>query len=129
MVTVAALAIVFLMIFMVLIAQRQLLPGIVIVFSFILFVLWLAGLIETSIQFLGSGGGVNGNCNTYVLGESFSGISINTLAWLETKSLCRLSDLQSSSQSSETLADVFLQAKAGKQPSRFKLLQLCSFYG
>ena len=88
MVTVSALAIIFLIIFMILIMQRQLLPGIVIVFSFILFVLWLAGLIETAIEFLGPNGGVNGNCNLYVLGQSFSGVSIDTLAYLEQKSIC-----------------------------------------
>ncbi|MCJ1402880.1 hypothetical protein MMC11_006101 [Xylographa trunciseda] len=89
MITVSALAIIFLIVFMVLIMQRQLLPGIVIVFSFILFVLWLAGLIETAIEFLGPGGGVNGNCNLYVLGQSFSGVSIDTLAYLEQKSICQ----------------------------------------
>ena len=89
MVTVSALAIIFLIIFMILIMQRQLLPGIVMVFSFILFVLWLAGLIETAIEFLGPNGGVNGNCNLYVLGQSYSGVSIDTLAYLEQKSICK----------------------------------------
>ena len=87
MVTVAGLAIIFLVIFMILIMQRQLLPGIVIVFSGILFVLWLAGLIETAIQFLGPSN-VNGNCNLYILGQPFTGVSLDTFAYLEQKSIC-----------------------------------------
>ncbi|MCJ1410045.1 hypothetical protein MMC19_004130 [Ptychographa xylographoides] len=88
MVTVAGLAIIFLVIFMILIMQRQLLPGIVIVFSGILFVLWLAGLIETAIQFLGPSN-VNGNCNLYILGQPFTGVSLDTFAYLEQKSICQ----------------------------------------
>lgn len=68
-----------------LIANRQLLPGIVILGSFILFVLWLVGLIVISIELWGPAGSVNGNCN---LVQSSSGQSIETLAWLEQHSIC-----------------------------------------
>ena len=74
-----------------LISQRQLLPGIVVVGTFIFFVLTLAGLIETSIQMFGTSGGVNGNCNLYVLSMPFTGVSIDTLAYLEQKNICKFS--------------------------------------
>jgi len=71
-----------------LISQRQLLPGIVIMGSFILFILWMVGLIVISIQLWGPSG-VNGNCNIYVNGRSFTGPNVNTLAYLEQHSICQ----------------------------------------
>lgn len=68
-----------------LIAQNMLLPGIIVLGSFILFVLFLTGLIETSIQLYGPKGSVNGYCNLY---RARSGVSEDTLAWLETNGLC-----------------------------------------
>lgn len=58
--------------------------------SFILFVLWLVGLIVISLQLWGPSGSVNGNCNLYVTGDSVTGTSnaLATLAWLEQKSIC-----------------------------------------
>ena len=85
----SSLAILFLILILVLISQRMLLPGIIILGSFILFVLWLTGLIETSIQLFGPTGSVNGNCQLYVTGEPFTGESINTLAWLEQNNICK----------------------------------------
>ncbi|MCJ1365937.1 hypothetical protein MMC16_005062 [Acarospora aff. strigata] len=87
-VTVSALAIIFFILILILISQRQLLPGIVIIGSFILFVLWLTALIETSIQLFGPSGSVNGNCQVYVQGQQFKGQSLNTLAWLEQNTIC-----------------------------------------
>ena len=68
----------------------MLLPGIVIIGSFILFVLWLAGLVETAIMDFGQGGNVNGNCGTYITGMPFTGVSLDTLAWLEQQNICEL---------------------------------------
>lgn len=56
--------------------------------SFILFVLWMVGLIVTSIELWGPTGSVNGNCNLYVEGASVHGPSQATLAWLEQHSIC-----------------------------------------
>jgi hypothetical protein len=70
-----------------LISQRQLLPGIVIMGSFILFILWLVGLIVLSIELWGPSG-VNSNCQLYVNAEASHGQSIDTLAWLEQHSIC-----------------------------------------
>src|ERR1035441_10550301 len=82
-ITTATLTILFIFIMLYLISQRQLLPGIVIMGSFILFVLWMVGLIVVSIELWGPTGSVNGNCNLYVNGQESSGVSVNTLAWLE----------------------------------------------
>jgi len=72
-----------------LISQRSLLPGIVILGGFILFVLWLVGLIVTSIEFWGPTGNVNTECNIWVVGQNTNGVSIATLAWLEQHSICK----------------------------------------
>lgn len=83
-----SLCLLFLLIILVLIQQRQLLPGIVVLGSFILFVLFLTGLIETSIQLYGPTGSVNSYCNLY---RPSSGVANGqaTLAWLETQGICQ----------------------------------------
>jgi len=71
----------------VLIAQRRLLPGFMILWSFILLVLYLTGLIETAIQLFGPGN-VSNNCQTYVSDNAATGVSLNTLAWLQQNNIC-----------------------------------------
>lgn len=56
--------------------------------SFILFVLWTVGLIVISVQLWGPSGSVNSTCQLYVNGQSSTGPSIETLAWLEQHSIC-----------------------------------------
>ena len=73
-----------------LISQRQLLPGIVIMGSFILLVLWTVGLIVISIELWGPRGSVNSNCQLYVNGRPSTGASTQTLAWLMQRSICKL---------------------------------------
>lgn len=85
MIAVGSLSLLFLLVLMILINQRQLLPGIVVLGTFILFVLWLTGLIETSIELYGPKGSVNYYCNRY---RKSSGPSQATLAYLETVGLC-----------------------------------------
>lgn len=85
MIAVGALTILFLAAILALINQRQLLPGIVVLGTFILFVLWLTGLIETSIQLYGPKGSVNFYCQHYT---KSSGPSQATLAYLEMVGLC-----------------------------------------
>lgn len=85
MISVGSLTLLFLLIILGLISRRQLLPGVVVLGSFILFVLWLTGLVETSIQLYGPRGSVNSYCNAY---RRSSGPSAATLAWLETQGLC-----------------------------------------
>jgi hypothetical protein len=57
--------------------------------AFILFVLFLTGLIETAIQLFGAGN-VSNNCQRYVNNNPISGVSASTLAWLEQNSICEL---------------------------------------
>ncbi len=84
-----SLGIIFILIILGLIAQRQLLPGIVMLGSFILFVLFLTGLIETSIQLYGPTGSVNSYCNIYTPSKGYtSGQGEATLAYLETQGIC-----------------------------------------
>ncbi|KAF3387048.1 Arginase [Penicillium rolfsii] len=88
MVVVSALGVTFFFLIQVLIAQGKLLPGILIVGSFILFVLWLTGLIETALQLYGVSGNVNDNCQIWVVENESRGNSINTLAWLTQNTIC-----------------------------------------
>ncbi len=85
MIAISSLTLLFLFGLLGLINQRQLLPGIVVLGTFVLFVLWLTGLIETSIQLYGPKGSVNSYCSAY---KPSSGPSQATLAWLETNGLC-----------------------------------------
>lgn len=85
----SALALVFIVLMLYLIANRQLLPGIVILGSFILFVLWVVGLIVISIELWGPSGSINNNCQLYVNAQESKGQSINTLAWMEQHSICQ----------------------------------------
>jgi hypothetical protein len=79
------MCIAFLVLILFLIAQGRLLPGVVIVGSFILFVVWLTGLIEIAIQLFGP---INTNCNEYVLNQNPGGASIAVLAFLEQRNIC-----------------------------------------
>jgi len=88
-ITVGALTIVFIILMLILIIQRRLLPGILIIGAFILLVLYITGLIETAIQLFGPEGDINSKCQTYVKNQSYNGLNINTLAWLEQNSICQ----------------------------------------
>jgi hypothetical protein len=66
----------------------MLIPGIILLGSFILFVLWLTALIETALQLYSSQGNVNANCATYVTDQQFTGVSVETLAWLTQNNIC-----------------------------------------
>lgn len=74
---------------LILIAQRRLLPGVVMLFSFILLVLFIAGIIGTALN-LFAGPNISNQCNTYVnnLSSQTYGSSIETLAWLQQNNIC-----------------------------------------
>ncbi|KAK4988641.1 hypothetical protein LTR66_007151 [Elasticomyces elasticus] len=74
---------------LVLISQRRLLPSVVLLWSFILLVLFITGLIETAIQLFGPQGNVNGNCQNYITNQPVTGVSVSTLAWLQQNSICQ----------------------------------------
>ena len=86
----SSLMILFILAMLWLISQRQLLPGIVIMGTFILFILWVVGLIVVSVELWGPSG-VNSNCQLYVSVQESRGQSVDTLAWLEQHSICELS--------------------------------------
>jgi hypothetical protein len=88
-VTVGALALIFLLVEIVYIAQRKLLPTVMMLLSFILFVLFIAGIIGTAIQ-LFTGPNINNQCNTFVFNDDVSGPSANTLAFLQQRNICKL---------------------------------------
>jgi hypothetical protein len=87
-VTVGALALIFLLVEIVYIAQRKLLPNVMMLLSFILFVLFIAGIIGTAIQ-LFTGPNINNQCNTFVFNDDVSGPSANTLAFLQQRNICK----------------------------------------
>lgn len=85
-----ALGVVFCIVILVLAAQRFLLPGIIIIGSFLLFTLWLTGLIETGLQLYGPQANVNSNCQNYVSDLPYEGNTIEALAWLTQNNICKL---------------------------------------
>ena len=85
-----ALGVVFCLIILILAAQRFLLPGIIIIGSFLLFTLWLTGLIETGLQLYGPQANVNSNCQNYVSNLPYEGNTIEALAWLTQNNICKL---------------------------------------
>ncbi|KAF2150873.1 hypothetical protein K461DRAFT_216389, partial [Myriangium duriaei CBS 260.36] len=88
-ITVGALTVIFLFIMDAMLMQKTLLPGIVMLGAFILFVLYLAGMIETALQLFGSPSNINSNCNTYVFNQASSGVSLSTFAFLEQRAICQ----------------------------------------
>ncbi|KAL1853586.1 hypothetical protein VTK73DRAFT_8928 [Phialemonium thermophilum] len=88
-ITVASLAILFVFLLLWLIFQRRLLPAIVMLGGFMIFVLWLVGLIIVSIQLWGPSGSVSSNCNLSVFSQHPKGQTLETLAWLEQRGICQ----------------------------------------
>ncbi|KAH9905576.1 hypothetical protein F4778DRAFT_778969 [Xylariomycetidae sp. FL2044] len=88
-ITVGALMIVFIGLLLWLIAQRRLLPSIVIIGAFMFFVLWMVGLIVVSLELWGPSGSVSTNCNLLVWSDGPVGNNQATLAWLEQKAICQ----------------------------------------
>ncbi|KAH7028845.1 uncharacterized protein B0I36DRAFT_126571 [Microdochium trichocladiopsis] len=91
-ITTGALTVVFIALLLYLIAQRRLLPSIVIIGAFALFVLWLTGLVVVSTELWGGvngSGSVAGNCDVLVFNAAPVGVSQETLAWLAQKSICQ----------------------------------------
>ncbi|KAI3539382.1 hypothetical protein CABS03_08620 [Colletotrichum abscissum] len=87
-ITVACLVILFIGLLLWLVFQRRLLPAIVMIGAFILFILWFVGLVVVSIQLWGPDGSVSSTCNLAVFNRSPTGQSLDTLAWLEQRSIC-----------------------------------------
>ncbi|PGH16225.1 hypothetical protein AJ80_05248 [Polytolypa hystricis UAMH7299] len=88
MIATSGLALLFFFLIIFLAFQRALIPEIIILGSFILFVLWLTGVIGTAIQMFTDKANVYSNCQNYVADNQFRGSSINTLAWLTQINIC-----------------------------------------
>jgi hypothetical protein len=86
--TVSCLDICFIIFLFWLIAQRRLLPAIVMIGGFIMFILWTTGLIVTSIELFGPSGSISSNCDMEVFSRSPTGESEEVLAWLMQRSIC-----------------------------------------
>ncbi|KND86815.1 hypothetical protein TOPH_08566 [Tolypocladium ophioglossoides CBS 100239] len=72
-----------------LIDNRRLLPAIVMIGAFMLFVMWLVGLVVVSLQLWGPNGSVQSNCNLQVFSQSPTGKTQETLAWLQQRNICQ----------------------------------------
>ncbi|KAG8409864.1 hypothetical protein J3458_018946 [Metarhizium acridum] len=72
-----------------LIATRRLLPAIVMIGAFMLFVLWLVGLVIVSVQLWGPSGSIQSTCNLQVFNRSPHGLTQETLAWMQQKNICQ----------------------------------------
>jgi hypothetical protein len=88
-ITVGSLLILFIFLMLTLIVQQRLLPGILILGSFILLVLFLTGMIETAIQLFGPNGDIASKCETFVFDNPSRDLSVTTLAWLMQNSICQ----------------------------------------
>lgn len=88
-ITVACLGIIFIGVIFWLIAERRLLPAIVMIGAFMLFVLWLVGLVVVSIELFGPSGSIQGLCNIEVFNRNPKGQTEETLAWLQQRNICK----------------------------------------
>lgn len=86
-ISIGALTLVWVLIIAGLVTQQQVFPPyIVIIGSFIGFVLWLTGLIQMAITLYGPNGNVDSYCNRY---RPRVGASEATLVWLHNNGLCQ----------------------------------------
>ena len=88
-IAVGSLTVIFVFIILILIWRRRLLPGIVMLCSFVLLVFYITGAVETAMQLFGPVGNINGNCQRFVNGHNPHTLSVNTLAWLQQRSICQ----------------------------------------
>ncbi|KAJ8121228.1 hypothetical protein ONZ43_g2272 [Nemania bipapillata] len=88
-ITVSGLTVGYIIFLLWLMAQRRLLPSLVIIGAFVLFVLWLVGLVVISIELWGPAGSVSINCDNLVWNNVRHGNNPTTLAWLEQRSICQ----------------------------------------
>lgn len=88
-ITVASLTILFIGGLFWLIATRRLLPAIVMIAAFILFVLWLTGLIVVAVELFGPSGSISTSCHVEVFSQNPKGQTQEVLAYLQQKNICK----------------------------------------
>ena len=93
-IAVGSLTVIFILIMLGLIFQRRLLPGVVMLGSFILLVLYITGAVETALQLFGPQNDINTSCRNSVANTQsyFKGANAAALAWLEQNNICNLWD-------------------------------------
>lgn len=87
-VTVGALTIALVVVIDILEIKRSLVPGVMIMLTFLFFVLYLTSTIETGVILFGPGNNVDKQCRNNINNNPITGQSIATLAWLELNSIC-----------------------------------------
>ncbi|KAG7115363.1 hypothetical protein HYQ46_011253 [Verticillium longisporum] len=88
-ITVAALLVVYVLLILWLVFNQRLLPAIVMIGAFMLFILWMVGLVVVAIELFGPSGSVQGNCNIAVFSQNPTGQTLETLAWLQQRNICQ----------------------------------------
>ncbi|ATY66163.1 hypothetical protein CCM_00465 [Cordyceps militaris CM01] len=86
--TVAAVALAYLLAVMWLIWYRRLLPAIVMIGAAALFVLWMVGLVASAIALWGVGG-VQSVCDEQVWNQNPRAPDAATLAWMQQRNICQ----------------------------------------
>lgn len=90
-IAVSSLTLIFVLTVVALYHIHLLLPLPILLVAFVLFVLWLTGLIKSSIELWGPMGSVNDNCVRYVYQAGFwGGRTIDTLARIQQEGMCNL---------------------------------------
>ncbi|KAL1899292.1 hypothetical protein Cpir12675_001485 [Ceratocystis pirilliformis] len=67
--------------------KRRLLLGIAMIGAFVLFLMWMVGLVRISMALRGSGS-VNSQCSIQVFSQDPKGENMRTLAWMMQRSIC-----------------------------------------
>ncbi|KAL1973916.1 hypothetical protein VTN31DRAFT_5476 [Thermomyces dupontii] len=88
MVATSSLGVAFVVLILILAARHFLLPGIIMLGSFVLFVLWLTGLVESALQMYGAKADVNADCQNFVSNMPYRGNTVEALAWLTQNNIC-----------------------------------------
>ncbi|KZZ92540.1 hypothetical protein AAL_06166 [Moelleriella libera RCEF 2490] len=88
-ITVGTLALVFIGGVFLLIANRRLLPAIVMLGALMMLVLWLVGLVVVAVQLFGPTGSVQSTCDLQVFTRDPRGATQETLAWLQQRNICQ----------------------------------------
>jgi len=86
-VTVGSLTILAVILLLIFLNKGNLTPGMLMIVSFVLLVLYITGIVDTGIQLWGEGH-VASTCNTYVNGNQQTGATLYTLAWMQQNNIC-----------------------------------------
>ncbi|KAG5938450.1 hypothetical protein E4U53_008004 [Claviceps sorghi] len=88
-IVVASMALLFISGIVWLIKKKRLLPALVMIGAFLIFVMWLVGLVVVSVQLWGPDGSIQSVCSLQVLNRDPQGQSQETMAWLQQRNICQ----------------------------------------